>query len=100
MKLIIMALLCASIYAAEPAKPKPLSEAEKLELARLQLQIVSTQAQTERFLSEAKERLQSLDKQHADMMAKLRTSAGADTACGLNDKQDWVCPPPKPEVKK
>lgn len=101
--IITMALLCASAIAAEPAK-KELTADEKLQLARLQLQLTAAQARAQEDVTRHREGIQALDKQYLDLSSKLKEKLGAGPECGFNDKQDLVCPPPpapaKPEVKK
>lgn len=97
-RILIAALLCASLHAEE----KKLTEAEKLELLRLQNQILATQSSAQRALAEFKERLETLDKQLTALADSYKKKLGKGPECGFDDKQDVVCPPPKAgqEAKK
>jgi hypothetical protein len=97
MKHTILFIAITVSLLAEDAKPKPLTAAQQLEAARLQLALVQTGAQFESIRA----KLQAAESDYRAIVAKLRKETGVSESCELNEKQEWNCPAQvKPEVKK
>lgn len=100
-------LLVAAALAAETKPPAPLTDAEKLDIARLQAAVAERKAalrelerDAERLFAQRQEALKQAESVMADALQKARKRAGADPTCSLTAEQQWSCPAPKKETDK
>lgn len=109
--MIAIAALCAvgfALAAENAAKPTPLTDTQRLDVARsdaklakavaaenaAQAEALNALRQAEAKLRAATEARQKAEAERSVILDRMRQAAGAEASCGLTDAQEWTCAAP------